>query len=308
VAPRPAAALGAAVAPAPAPGAAAAGKVAVGLHIGGGQPMIDTGAGQGTAAASVGAGRRILAWGQAVGTRVFKPDRAVFTVGRVVILMVLLVMAVYLITQIGTYRTSEAIFRYDTSLRLEYEGRSRIRRRDNVFTLENAGQSEELNGAPIYFAGDDNRFLLPNLMIVVQPGRTVPPVRTPYYTTLHYADGGFDLSAGDKALNTLNDGFLFDGSNLYVFLEPVTVHWSGLEVQMPAMSYAIVHYNVRLELYPRGGEPVVQQTGEALVEAFSADGTWRADLSKDILTAADSEALLFTDPSLLGEISSNWPI
>jgi hypothetical protein len=67
------------------------------------------------------------------------------------------------------------------------------------------------------------------------------------------------------------------------------------------MSFAIVIYNQRMELYPVGGDPILEQTGEIPVIAV-CDSGYSIDLSKNILHAQAGEILLFSQPSFLDNL------
>lgn len=235
------------------------------------------------------------------------PERVGLIFGLLAALLVLIGLVTYFISQIGTYKITQNIYRYDTSLQIAHEGTTQLRRRDNVLYLKNGGAVTEVPQTPIYFTEAPNQMLVPNLMMIAQPGKDVPPVRTPYYTTLEFEGSDIRLSSKGKPLATVTDGFLFDGGNIYVFLEDMTVQYMGQTVEMPAMSYAIVLYDTRMELYPYEGIPVIQQTGSAIVTAQNKRGTYQLDLSRDIMTAQEGEFLLFSDTALLNELKAGWP-
>lgn len=241
---------------------------------------------------------------RAISIKLFGPG---LIAGLLAALVAIIVLVVYFISQIGTYKINRPIYRYDTGLQLFHEGNTRLRRRDNLLYLKNGGEETQIQNTPLYYVEQENTLLVPDLMAVIQPGKTVPPVRTPYYTTLSFEDSGIALLQKNKELARVNDGFLFDGKNLYVFMEDMTLQYMGQTIEMPARSYAVVLYNTRIELYPYGGTPVIQQTATATVTAQNKRGTFQLDLSRDIMTDAQGEYLLFSDISLLNEIKPGWP-
>ena len=97
----------------------------------------------------------------------------------------------------------------------------------------------------------------------------------------------------------IEEGFLYDGKQTFVFLDKMTISWDGKVVEMEPLSYAIVVYNQRIELYPYKGTPTLEQTGPCDVVASAQKG-YTIDLSKSILKNAEGfESLLISEPSLM---------
>jgi hypothetical protein len=237
----------------------------------------------------------------------------------VVGVLVVTAVVVFFVMRIGTVTFDEPLYRYENGVRIDYEGTSSIRHEEDTFFISSGGRETELPHAPVYFSNDKGHVFLPNQMIYVDPTGTSPLRRTGYNTELvrtAAGDGGGGAAGGTTGAAsaagsvvahvngeeaTLTGGFLFDGHNTYVFLEPMTVIWGGQEREMPAYSFAVVHYNLRFELYPQFDEGgiVVEQNGEDIVRAVAASGAYTIDMSKDILQTTEQEMLLFTEPSLL---------
>jgi hypothetical protein len=242
-----------------------------------------------------------------LGKRVFKPANPVFTLGLLLVFVAIIVAVIYLLMQIGTYTFSSPIYYYNTGIKFELEGESKVFRAENDnlvdFTLQNGDATQNLTEprsratAPLYWR-DEERIFLPAMMSIVQPAQGLQPLRTGYYTEL-YPDaeaGGFTAKIDNRDVH-LDAGLLFDGQSVYVFLDDVTVSFMGQTVEMPALSYAIVVSGLRLELYPYGGEPVVEQTGQVPVSAVGTG--YLIDMTNDILQAEGQQYLLFTTPSIL---------
>ncbi|MDR2106096.1 MAG: hypothetical protein LBP24_01655 [Coriobacteriales bacterium] len=240
-----------------------------------------------------------------LGKRIFKPANPLFTLSLLVALVAIVAVVVYLAMQVGTCTITEPVYYYNTGIRAELEGESKVFRSedDNIvdFTLRNAGTTLALTDEqsrvtlPLYWR-DEQRMLLPAMMSITQPSCGVRPTRTGFYTELRAEGDGFMAKIDNREL-PLDSGFLFDGQSLYVFLEDMTVSFLGQSVEMPAMSYAVVISGLRVELYPYGGTPVVQQTGPVPVSAEGGD--YSIDMTNDILQTPDEQILLFTTPSIL---------
>lgn len=228
---------------------------------------------------------------------IFRPERPLFTISLVLGFVAIVALIVYLAMQIGTVTYNEPLYRMDNGLTFSYEGTTRIRRTDDGFFLRNAGAEEALPTSPIYFENRD-AILLADQMVLVRPELENMSGKTGYFMEVVESGGKYTARIDRKNVE-IDEGFLFDGMNMYVFLEPTTISWRDQSIELEPFSYAIVHYNLRLEIYPLGGEPVIEQTGEVLVEAQPKGASYSIDLSKDILRGEQGEMLLFTQPSLL---------
>lgn len=207
--------------------------------------------------------------------------------------------ALLLIT-LNTKKIDGGVYYYDTGVR--YDKQSAVIRNDdeNGVYLENSGsQGAEkltLSSAPLYYAGEQKIFLPIDCTINSPSERKAAKIAK--FTELEDRQGAVFAKIGNDELS-ISEGFLYDGKSTYVFLDDTTVSWSGNAIDMPPLSYAIVVYNQRIELYPYGGEPVVEQTGQTSVTA-SADKGYTIDLGSCILTNAEGfESLLISEPSLM---------
>lgn len=243
-----------------------------------------------------------------LGGRIFKPTHPLFTLGLLVAFVVIIAVVIYLLMRIGTYTITDPLYCYNVGIREELEGQSRVFRAedDNIvdFTLQNNGVTLQLTEplsratSPLYWR-DEERMFLPAMMSVIQPSQGIRPVRTGYYTEIRKDGDGFTARVDNHDV-ALTGAFLFDGQSVYVFLDDVTVSFLGQSVEMPAMSYAIVMGDLRLELYPYGGEPVLQQTGKTVVSVVG--NGYVIDMTNDSLQAGTEQVLLFTTPSVLDVI------
>jgi hypothetical protein len=235
----------------------------------------------------------------------FKPGRPALTIVPLLILAAIVVAVVFIVMRLGTYSIHEPVYRFENGARYDYAGTTELKRNDEdeAIYLQNQGESVLLEDAPIYYTDNATSVLLPRQMIYVDPA-TLRTGRTGYNTLVQIdSEGkGTALINGDKV--DVDKGFFFDGSNTYVFLEPVTISWNGQTVELGPLSYAIVYYNLRVEFYSADGKTiVVEQTGDMRVQAESADGGFKIDLGTDIMNTGKGESLLITRPDLLDYLS-----
>ncbi|MDR1293204.1 MAG: hypothetical protein LBJ91_07425 [Clostridiales Family XIII bacterium] len=235
----------------------------------------------------------------------FKPGRPVLTVVPLLILAAIVAIVIFIVMRLGAYSIDEPIYRFENGARYDYTGATEIKRddEDGAVYLNNNDESIRLEDAPIYYDDDAGSVLLPQQMIYVDTA-TLRTGRTGYNTLVNVDATGKGTALVNRNKVGIDKGFFYDGRNTYVFIEPVTVSWGGQTVELQPLSYAIVHYNLRLELYSADGETVVvEQTGNSRVQAISADGGFTIDMGTDVLVTDKGESLLTTRPDLLDYLS-----
>lgn len=173
------------------------------------------------------------------------------------------------------------------------------RESDGVFRMKaGRGQQQDLNNLPIYYT-DRRSLLLPRDMIYLAP-RTRVQVRVDFFSEILCSENGTVRMLRDGESAVLNPGFLYDGTDLYLFLEPVTLRFNGYALELPALSYVEAVY---------GGTVMVfnYETKEQLLEAPQGDvtaeipgGDYSISLLGDSMTLHDgTKSLLFTRPDRL---------
>jgi hypothetical protein len=199
-------------------------------------------------------------------------------------------------------------YHYDVGVQFRHEAfKTRIVRGKNQNILEDQVTTPEnpfpIDSLPVFFE-NQHRFILPENMSAVIPA--VSKVgRVEYFSMVtENAEGdGYVIRAG-KTETEIDSGFLFDGKSTYVFLEPADIVWGDgkdEQVHIEAMSFMVVIYNVRIEIYPRDEEEgMLIDTGMARVMAHM--NGYSVDLSKDILYWQGQEMLLFSNPAVLNPL------
>lgn len=209
------------------------------------------------------------------------------------------VSAVLLVT-LNTKKIDDGIYFFDTGVRFDKQGAVIKNDEESGAYLENTQGStgaEKLTlSAPLYYADKQRIFVPVDCTITLPSERKTAKIAK--FTEFEDKQRSVAAVIGNDEIK-LNEGFLYDGKSTYVFLDDMTVTWNGHALHMPPLSYAIVVYNQRIELYPYGGEPVVEQTGQISITA-SADKGYTIDLGSCILTNAEGfESLLISEPSLM---------
>ena len=102
----------------------------------------------------------------------------------------------------------------------------------------------------------------------------------------------------------VENALLYDGSDLYFFLENTTITVNGQDYEVTPLSYVIVRYRENVEIYNKEkDEYTVIETPDQDVYAKTADYT--INMSIDALQAGEKEQLLIKSIDKLQNIEEN---
>jgi hypothetical protein len=225
----------------------------------------------------------------------------------VVVALIGVALVLLYIRSLGIHEFDVNTYHYDVGIKFNHEaGKTRIVRgktrnilEDQVTTPENPFPIDAL---PVV-CENVHKFILPENMSAIIPAFSKTG-RVEYFSTVTETDAGEYTVRAGKEETMMDSGFLFDGRDTYIFLEPADIVWgdgANEQIHIEAMSYMVVIYNVRIEVYPRDAEEgMLLDTDMARVMAHM-DG-YSIDLSKDILYWNGQEMLLFTNPAVLNSL------
>ena len=169
--------------------------------------------------------------------------------------------------------------------------------------LEN-GQVVYLDSTPMYYKDILGKSLLPKEMELVVPDSGTYKLNK--FTNVIEENNKIKL----KKLNSsktkdIDNGFLFDGNDLYFFLDDTTITVGNKDYELPALSYAIVNYKTNVELYNYDtNEYTMIQDEESLksdVTATNKSKNYTINMSLDSLKTDKSNQLLITNINNLRE-------
>ncbi len=218
-----------------------------------------------------------------------------------VVAMMAIGVAMWVTVDAKTVKPEAELYQYFLGIRFDYGQESALDIQDNgrVTITHDYGQAVT-DSSPLYYQ-DQDRFILTAAMNFVNPYSATEayvPIFGEFYleNTIAYYD---DLEPVE-----ILRGFLFDGSNTYIFLEPMTFKWGGRSQEVAAFSFATVSSSGSVILYDYGTQELSQiNTGSYEVTAVNLLKTYTLSLSYDsVVMDNGSEQLLYTAPTYLTEI------
>ena len=210
------------------------------------------------------------------------------------ILLLLLVLLVYWYVEgLSAYRPKSEVHQYFGGAELNYSSDAVFRdEKDGIRVTDTNGKSPIVD-TPLLYKGE-TKLTLPCNMILMVPSEGMGVKRINYFTTVSENAGRVTFSADNKVAQSYG-GFLYDGNDLYIFLEP-TVLYIGevMEIELPALSYAKVRYAQSVEYHnSETDEDKVVGINEVEVTASIKSG-YMLNLCKDVIYTNAGESLLFS--------------
>lgn len=201
----------------------------------------------------------------------------------IIILILILICSFVLFFEVNEYRTitsiEEDFYSYYTTERIDFK--ATIMKDINNNTLDLKSQGVYINSTPLYYANDESQMLLPTNMEIVYPYKSFPMYKVGNYSKI-YIKNKYIYMNSVEASGRLYDCFLYDGNDLYVFVEDTTLVMGEEKYQLSPMSFAeitkgyIKYYDKKTSNY------VFIDNYEGKVEAYTEE--YVIDLKNDTFT------------------------
>lgn len=181
------------------------------------------------------------------------------------------------------------------------ESGTKLKRSQKGETLLAKGGQSIQTDLPIY-PTDSRRVVLPTDMVFVAP-RSDKFYRMSYFTEVECQPGGTVIARRGNDRATVEQGFLFDGKDTYLFLEPMTVSVNGRTLQLPALSYVEAVYGGYVMVFNYETKDCFVELSDGSGTAQPPSGDYEISLLGDSMTMHDgSRSLLATEPSLFDPV------
>lgn len=174
---------------------------------------------------------------------------------------------------------------------------------ENAFYMKTGGEKkQELSNLPIYYA-ERRCAVFVRDMIYFAP-RTKSQARVDFFSEIACSENGTVRLIRDGDETVLKPGFLYDGKDLYLFLEPVTLHVNGYALELPALSYVEAVYGGAVMVFNYETKEQLLEPSQGDVTAEIAGGDYTISLMGDSMTLHDgTKSLLFTRPDQLEPVA-----
>ena len=176
---------------------------------------------------------------------------------------------------------------------MDFYGSTRLRfnKDKKRVSLENGGRTLILQGVPVYYL--NKKAVVLSQQMIYTNYETSTMKRVNYFAKVEDHGQLMTISPDGRKEKEIHGGYLYDGKNIYLFLEPVTVSWGTEKMSLDAMSYIAVVDKQGFYYYSYGNEKAEYvESGENIVFAQADTGAYSLNLSKDIVDIRGGSSLL----------------
>lgn len=232
-----------------------------------------------------------------------KPTKTVIVMLSIGVSCLLLVVAslflVWYNNKLVRIKVDESVYQYIATEKVVYGSGTSFKYDDQRVLAQNAQVYGESVNIPILFEEDTARLITTCNMSYMNPSTSTALERVNYFTELSCPSELTTFKKDDKHTQR-KFGFLYNGGDLYIFLEPVTLTVGGTTRQLGAMSYVICTYRKTVEYYNSiDGSCTSIGTSENIVSVTAASG-YTLDAGRDVLTLENgNQMLLYNDVDAL---------
>lgn len=204
--------------------------------------------------------------------------------------------------------SGEEYYQYFYGIRKEYSGEMEVTRADNEKQLILEDDTVVyLDSTPIYYKEVLGKVILPNKMEVVYPSNN----------TIYRLDEFTNIIQDSKVMYAkrfkkdktkgLNNAFLYDGNDMYFFLEETTITIGKNKYKLSPLSYVIVNYRQNVEWYDyEKDEYTILSEKEATssndVKATNKNKDYVINMSVDSFSTGSTDQLLIKNIDYLNEL------
>ena len=210
------------------------------------------------------------------------------------VLLLLLVLLVYWYVEgLSAYRPKTEVHQYFGGSELKYSATDVFRSEEKGIPASGDVGKRDVVDTPLLYK-DDTKITIPCDMLLMTPKDGMSLKRINHFTTVSESSGRITYTSGKKSAQSYG-GFLYDGNDLYVFLEPgkLTIG-STMEINLPALSYVNVKYGQNVEYHnsETDEDKVIGISNIDVTASF--DSGYKLSLSKDVIYYDGNEFLLYS--------------
>ncbi|MBE6144699.1 MAG: hypothetical protein E7169_03900 [Firmicutes bacterium] len=139
-----------------------------------------------------------------------------------------------------------SFYQYLSGRRFDYEGTLKLSVDGDITELKLKDKNITLDSTPIYYK-DYKKVLFPKNMSVVFPLTSGIQYKVNYFSTIEQTE---ELIITDRSYSReINNSFLYDGEDLYFFINETTLMIGEQEYKLKPLSYVVAKYNNKVEIY-----------------------------------------------------------
>lgn len=190
------------------------------------------------------------------------------------------------------YNAEYPMYQYFSGVKTSYTGKVTLVNDGDITKVESNEGIMDINDAPIYYQDVDNKVLITKNMQLFFPHLFNKNYKLKYFTNVFYDTEMSSSYFEDGKKNVfLEDAFLYDGNNMYLFLTDINVQVLDEKYDLSPLSYVVVNYQGEVEIYDKKADKY------HMIELCEKDvlanlGEYTINLSTDTVSNGDNSRLL----------------
>jgi len=229
----------------------------------------------------------------------------------IVIITIIFVYIIYKVFNIVVLENQKinisgnSYYQYFYGVYKEYSGEIEVVNSNNAthLVLEN-DEIIYLDSAPIYYKDELGKALVPSEMEVVYPD-TGKIYKVGKFTNIITDSNVIYAQRHNKdTKKSLNNAFLYDGEDLYLFLQETTIKIGKQKYKISPLSYVIVNYRQNVEIYNYDKDEyiIIGENEVPKDDIIATNKNYKINLSVDSYSTNSTERLLIKNTNYLTEI------
>ena len=237
-----------------------------------------------------------------------KRKSTIITTSIIAALIVIIVIVIIIIGSLNsTTVESHDFYQWYSGQKVEYKGELTFTRKEGLTELKATDRKVTLDSTPVYYSDENGKVIFPEDMAVVYPNNNGMMYRINHFADITEENGEIYLEtnlATKTNKSKLEKAFLYDGQDLYFFLERTSITVNGTTYEVSPLSYAIVRYKQSVEIYNYDKDEYQVIDTTETQDAKVVTDTYTINMSVDSLQTAEKDQLLIKGLSYLQEFGT----
>ncbi len=190
------------------------------------------------------------------------------------------------------YNEEYPMYQYFSGVKASYTGKVTLVNDGEITKVESNEGVADIYDAPIYYQDVNNKVLITKNMQLFFPRLFNKNYKLKFFTDIYYDEAASSpYFVQGKSNVFINDAFLYDGSNMYLFLNDISIKVLDKVYELSPLSYVIVNYKGEVEIYDKKSDKY------EMIELCEKDvigtmGDYIINLSTDSVSVGDNSRLL----------------
>ena len=213
------------------------------------------------------------------------------------ILLIIVSMVILITKKAENYYVSDTVAQYYANQEFKLSPPAFFVNKKGEYYVHNDDLEYPIDPIPFYYK---NKSLLVTAsdMVYFAPREDIV-AKVNGLSEINYENGNLCLIKNNRKKD-MKPGFLFDGDNVYIFLEPVTLKFDGYSINLGKMSYVEANNSNEMMIYNRETGEMFMKQPKTKVIAETSNGEYTVSLLSDSMKLNDGTMfLLFNRPDQL---------